>query len=66
MPKILKHGNTWKECYCPECDCKIGYTYKEIKEDYDEMFCHYYLQKYIDCPECGVKIILNEYKEELW
>lgn len=61
MPKILKHGNTWKECDCPRCDCRIGYTLKETKENYHELFTQRYSEIYINCPECGEKIILNQY-----
>lgn len=61
--KILKHGNTYKKTTCDECSAELEYTAKDIKtQEIDYPFDDEYHTtfKYIACPECGNKIILEE------
>lgn len=59
MIKVLKPGNTTKEVTCKNCTALLSYNKSDIKSSYNEGFDHLWETKYITCPECKNKIILQ-------
>lgn len=61
--EVLRHGNTYKEIGCKNCDALLYYCKADIKElsKCEEVFGGWYSrdEKYICCPECNSKIILS-------
>ena len=61
--EVIKHGNTYKQIICSECNCTFSYCKKDIKETYlydPESDCNCILYKYIHCPECYERIPIKE------
>jgi len=58
MTKIIKKGNTLKQC--PECGCIFEYEVSDIKRDLyiqGGLFSPYDLYwEYVHCPQCNKKI----------
>ena len=63
MAILIKHGNTYTEIECNECNALLGYTKKDInrKENSFEIFgeINFATIKWVDCQECGNKIYLS-------
>jgi RNase P subunit RPR2 len=59
MIKVLKPGNTTKEVTCKNCTALLSYNKSDIKLSYGEAFDYSWETKYIICPECKNKIILQ-------
>ena len=60
--EIVKHGNMYRIVICPKCECEFRFGIKEILtyKQTDDTFGHYIEYDYIDCPECGHRIIFEE------
>lgn len=64
--QVIKHGNTYKEIECPQCNALLSYCNKDIEERYDigeyngEMY--HIFRTCIICPECRKQIALNVYE----
>ena len=54
--KILKHGKYQRKTVvtCHHCECEFEAEYGECSRDRDS------IHVWIDCPECGESIILDE------
>lgn len=61
MIKVLEHGNTYTKIYCSKCNCKFAYQKNDIREEYERIDAYdsKYIGKYIQCPECGNQMWLN-------
>ena len=55
---ILEHGNTYGTISCNNCNAFVGYCGKDIIEKNYLDKEHMSRIKYIECPECGKKIII--------
>ena len=60
--EVLRHGNTYKQVWCTECNALLSYCKRDIErsnriEEYLGKW-HTSYEKYIICPECKNKIIL--------
>ena len=61
MIKVLEHGV--RKITCPHCKAKLQYEQEDIQEEIVTAFLgENEVRKYIICPDCGEKIILNPIK----
>ena len=70
--EIIKHGKTYKAPQvkvCPVCECEFSYVKKDIKEKWDRITSEdsvilvnytHLIYTYINCPECGKTIIIED------
>jgi hypothetical protein len=68
--KVIKHGCNYRKpisnndtmtSNCP-CGCELTYNKYDIKSDYVRLNAYESDNiNYIECPECGYKMILNRY-----
>lgn len=59
MIKILREGNK-RQVECEECGALLSYQQEDIKkEEYSLSQTASYYEKYIVCPQCKNKIILE-------
>lgn len=65
--QVLKHGKYYRIATCRKCDCEFQFNKKEIKNYFriDDAFGYYIDYDYIECPECGEQIILEERSVEI-
>lgn len=65
--QVLKHGNKYRIATCCECGCEFQFSIKEIKNYFrlDDAVGYYIDYDYIECPECGEKMILEERSIEI-
>ena len=56
---VLEHGNTYGTIRCKDCNAFIGYYGKDIIEKTYINKGFVSCEKYLECPECGGKIILH-------
>lgn len=65
--EILKHGNKCIKTTCKQCNCVFQFLYKEVKNYYRPYggFSYQTDYDYINCPECGEKIILEDRSIEI-
>lgn len=59
MIEVLKPGNTTETVTCKKCSALLSYNKSDIKSSYNEGFNYSWETKYIICPECKDKIILQ-------
>ena len=60
--KVITHGKSSYTKVCEDCGCEFEYSKTDIKHktilaafqdfEYDDLY-------YIDCPECGERIIID-------
>ena len=64
MIQVIKHGKTHKEMECPECGCVFQYADLDTKKEYSYKGLKELMitGKFIDCPECGERIWLENYE----
>lgn len=66
--EIIKHGIFYEapqEKACPECKCVFTYVKKDIKQNWvrENAYESDITYTYINCPECGKTIIINDYRK---
>ena len=61
--KILKHGSTYQEKKCKNCEAEIGFSYRDIEHKfYTDSYngaIHETSTDFIYCPDCGCRIVLT-------
>lgn len=60
--EVLKHGKNFRIITCSKCDCEFQFAVKEIQtETVATPDSEYYaLLDYIECPECGHRMYLEQ------
>lgn len=60
--EVIKHGKKFMIVNCPECECEFRFNEKEIlTKTIQGCAAGYYSQyDYVECPECGYRIILAD------
>lgn len=66
--EIIKHGKNYKAPQvkvCLACECEFSYVKKDIKENWLRITSEDsdLLYTYINCPECGKTIIIEDYRK---
>lgn len=57
--KVIRHGNTLKRTKCNKCNCEFEYRQIDIKNSPYRYKGMQYVEKFLQCPECGEKIELH-------
>ena len=61
--EILKHGKTYAEIECADCEAIVGYSYRDIEHktmhDAVNGVVHETSTEFIYCPECGCRLVLS-------
>ena len=59
--EVIRHGNRYAVTICPECDCEFRFAKTEILTQTMPEYSGYYAQiDYIECPECGHRVTLED------
>lgn len=60
--EVLKHGKKFRIITCSECDCEFQFAVTEIqtKKIVTPDSEYYESLDYIECPECGHRIYLEQ------
>lgn len=61
--RVIKTGTTERKIQCRYCDSILVYTRDDISQDIVPIHGKWYLEKYIVCPVCGVRLALSHKSE---
>ena len=69
MAEVLKHGKNYATIDCPRCEATIGYTGADVtsytaQEEFEGKVLNFG-KSYIQCPECGIPIVIGGGVEEI-
>lgn len=64
MIKVLRSGNTTKETECKVCNALLSYHLKDIHREWETYLNYLYQVEYINCPECGSKVMASPTEED--
>jgi DNA-directed RNA polymerase subunit RPC12/RpoP len=64
MVKVLRPGNTTKEIECNICNALLSYHLKDTTTAWETYLDYLYQVEYINCPECGSKVMVSPTEEE--